>query len=409
MATAMERMSQAKSLLLMDQVFFATLIMGSKIIETMTMPDGTPNPTAYTDMLAIYYNPVFILGLPGVDMVKFVLAHEVMHIALMHGIRRGSRNAYWKIKKLDPKTNAWVEEKIDVWGVACDFAINWMLKKAKFTIWPNCYCSDEFDGMSAEQIYDILVQKSGGGAGGSEAGDGSGGYYKEDSFLKSDLVDAQHKMDPIEKAKFEQHVRRMVADATTQARMQGQLPAFLERFVNGVLSPPLPWERHLEDFAHRIVDRDLNWGKRNRRFASIYLPSRRSEAMGELIIIGDTSGSIPDALFAQTGVEMKYIIEIVKPERIRVIWADDEECGAMEVFEPEDEIILNPIGGGGTDMRKPMKYAEQFDPVCVILITDCLTPWPEKPPPYNLITLSSLARKSCPHGTTIYFNGPVDG
>jgi predicted metal-dependent peptidase len=100
-------------------------------------------------------------------------------------------------------------------------------------------------------------------------------------------------------------------------------------------------------------------------------------------------------------------VEIVKPERIRVIWADDKECGAMEVFEPEDEIILNPIGGGGTDMRKPLKFAETFDPVCVILITDCFTPWPDRPTPYPLVTLSST-RKKCPHGTTIHFAGAIE-
>jgi predicted metal-dependent peptidase len=375
--TAMDRVSQAKSLLLMDQVFFATLIMGTKIIETETLPGGDPNPTAATDMKNIYYNPKFILGLPDVDMVKFVLAHEVMHIAMMHTLRIGGR---------DP----------DKWNIACDYAINWMLKKAKFSIWPKAYCDAKYDGMSAEQIYDLRKQEKDDGGGGG--GDPLGG----------DLIKAHEALDPVERAQIEQHVRRMVADAATQARLQGSLPGFLERFVDGLVAPPLPWERLLEDFAHRVVDRDLNWSRRNRRFPHIYLPSRRSEAMGELIIIGDTSGSMPDRIFKQTGAEMKYIVEIVKPERIRVLWADDEECSLMEVFEPEDEIKLHPKGGGGTDMRLPLKYAETFDPVCVVLVTDCMTPWPDRPPPYPLITVSST-RGKCPYGTTVHFSGVVQG
>ena len=77
---------------------------------------------------------------------------------------------------------------------------------------------------------------------------------------------------------------------------------------------------------------------------------------------------------------------MIKPSLIRVIWADDADCSRMETFEPEEELLLHPKGGGGTDMRLPLRYVEQFEPMVVILITDGYTPWPDSTP-YPLLVL----------------------
>lgn len=391
MTPAQEALSKVKSLMLMSQVFYATVIMGTALIEA-TEVFGRPNPTLMTDMIKIYYNAVFLLTeLKTSDLIMFGLAHEVMHIVLMHGFRRGHRNAKWIV------INARGEkEEIDIWGVSCDYAVNWILKKSKFTIWDKAYIDPRFDGMPAEQIYDILVKESGGMCSGKEPGK-AGGFGK-------DIIEAMAEMDPATQIKAEQHIKRMVADAVTQARLQGQLPGHLARIVEGILNPPLPWDRLFRDFASRIVPCDETWSKRNRRFPHVYLPGRLSYAMGEVVIIGDTSGSMPDAVFPQVGAEVTYMREVVNPERVRIIWADDIDCELMQVFEPGDDIVLTPMGNGGTDMRKPLRYVERFDPICVVLITDCDTPWPSVRPPYPLITVSTNKRKKCPHGETVYFN-----
>jgi hypothetical protein len=44
-----------------------------------------------TDMEKLYYNPEFIDQIDD-DVILFVLAHEVMHIALIHGMRLQMRN-----------------------------------------------------------------------------------------------------------------------------------------------------------------------------------------------------------------------------------------------------------------------------------------------------------------------------
>src|SRR3954463_16523663 len=85
-----------------ELMFFASALLQTKFIEDPSCE------TAWTDMVVIGYNPKFIEGL-DIPTAKFVIIHELMHILLKHGLRRGSR---------DP----------DRWNKACDYAINIMLR-----------------------------------------------------------------------------------------------------------------------------------------------------------------------------------------------------------------------------------------------------------------------------------------
>ena len=179
------------------------------------------------------------------------------------------------------------------------------------------------------------------------------------------------------------------------ARAAGKMPANIDLLVDGVVNPPQRWDVVLREFMTRMVQSSETWNRRNRRFTAV-LPSRQDVGMGELNVIGDTSGSmLQDNHFKQVATEINYCNEFVKPERTRVVWADAEACSGEQVFEPGEEVVLEPKGGGGTDMRLPLKFVEQYNPCCVILITDCYTPWPDTPTPYPLIVLSTT-NAPCP-------------
>ena len=365
--------------MLMKHMFFATVLLSCNIEQSEEIP------TAATDMKSIIYNPKFIEGLRDMDLILFVLAHEVMHIVLKHGLRRGSRN---------PK----------LWNIACDLAINWMLKKAGFTVWEKAYCEARFDGMSAEHIYEVIQSEGGKGA---TPGRGSGKAYggdpdDEQGGMGDDLMPIED-LSPAERATLEQSIREMVVQAHSLSKKQGQMPAFLDRALEGVISPPLPWDHLLREYATILAKENETWSRRNRRVPGVYLPTRWSEVMGELVVIGDTSGSMPDGVFAQTACELGMIAEAVKPERIRVLWADDAECSREEVFEVGETIVLHPKGGGGTDMRKPLRHAENFNPIVVVLITDCETPWPKEPTPYPLIVVSTTRHEGPDWAKTVHF------
>lgn len=373
----------ARSRMMLRHAFFASLLMSATLIEDPACP------TAYTDMRNIYYNPKFLDDLNDKDVVMFVLAHEMMHIMLKHGLGRCQHR--------NPK----------IWNIACDFVINILLKQNGFKLWDQCY-HDKFpykwqadgtlvgtpvnwSGKGAEEIYDLIVdilKKD------HNADPGGGG-------MNGDLHEAM--VDNAERGQMEREINQKVAQAAMAAKNMGSMPGHLKHLVDGILNPPLGWRELLRDFATKVAPSDENWNHRNRRFANVYLPRRLDLCMGELIIIGDTSGSlIGSTIYAQTGVEINEIREQVKPERVRVIWADDDECSSEQIFEADEEVVLVPQGGGGTDMRKPLKHVEQFDPIVCILVTDCYTPWPDQPTPFPLIVLSNTDQKGPSWAQTIH-------
>ena len=385
----MNPMAKAKAKMLLKHVFFASLVLNTKVEED-------PNcPTAYTDMIKIAYNPKFIESLDDPDLVLFVLAHEVFHIMLKHGLRRGSRN---------PAR----------WNIACDFAINWMLLKSGFKIWKHCLCDEKYDGMSAEQIYDQREQErekrqskdKSGERGPIAPGKGMPGRGTPDDGCDEESEDglggdvhSSENLDPETRAVIERTINQKVAQAASIARIVGKLPGEIERLVEGILNPPLPWQNLLRNYMTQVSHDDETWARRNRRHAEAYLPGRFSEKMGEIVIGVDTSGSISSQDLAQVAAELNEIVEFVKPERVRVIYCDAEIAGE-QIFEEGDLIELHPRGGGGTDMRVVLKHVEQFDPVVVVLITDAYTPWPTEEPPYPLISVITT-NAPCPVGEVV--------
>lgn len=381
---AVTLMQKAKARMLIKHVFFATLVMSTEIKEDRS------TPTAWTDMIRIGYNPDFLESLGDTEIVLFVLAHEVMHIVFKHGLRRHGRNP-------------------TRWNIACDFAINLILKKSGFKLWEHCLCDDRFDGMSAEQIYELREKEreeriKNGEKAPKTFGPGKPGVGAPDNGCDAgDMDDLREpgNMDAAEQAKVEQAIQQRVAQAASMARMAGKMPGELERLCNSILNPEVPWYDLFREYMTRVVHDDETWQRRNRRISDFVFPSKHSEAMGEVILIGDTSGSVHGNkdYYERIGGELTGIALQTRPERTRVIWADDSECSLQEIFEEGQEIVLHPKGGGGTDMRKPLQFVEQYNPMIVVLVTDGYTPWPESTP-YPLIILCTTDVE-CPIGDVI--------
>lgn len=386
----MDNMSKARAKLLIQHPFFASLVMSSPCVMT------TEVPTAATDGKKFYFNPEFMNSL-SIDENMGVQAHEAMHDALLHVVRLSGRNHR-------------------IWNMACDYSINHIILESGLKLPDGCLVDKELGKNSADVNYDILMQKSEDqrkqnrqkngqpgkdgqqGKSGSgdplESGDSKGGGAGDD--LKEDVLGRDMREaeggDPAEMAKREQEIRQRVAQAANIARMAGKMPAGLERFIDKILNPQVPWQEYLREYMTRMVKSEESWSKRNRRFADVYLPTRYSERMGELVVIADTSGSIGGPELNQIAAEIRAIAEEVKPERIRTLWADTE-VAREEVFECGDELIFHPAGGGGTDMRVPLKHVTQYEPEVVVMITDGYTPWPKDEPDYPLIVVCTTDAK----------------
>ena len=124
------RIQKARTALLLDHPFFGSLLYRLKDRESRAVK------TMATDGVSLLWNPEFVETLTAATLAG-TLAHEVMHPALHHHLRRSGR---------DPRR----------WNVACDYAINPLLVDAGLALPEGVLLENRFRGMSAEQIYNLL-------------------------------------------------------------------------------------------------------------------------------------------------------------------------------------------------------------------------------------------------------------
>lgn len=423
------KLLRARVQLLFKQPFFATLCLRLKLIPASAFP------TMATNGKVICYNAEFVESLTPEEL-EGILAHEVSHCALGHHCHRGSRN-----KRL--------------WNAACDYAINPILLKNGLALPAGALVSPDYEGLSAEQIYDRLLQEQSDAAGAGEsqnpgAGAGSGagsgttpnaapltgpapgenvqqtacndGIWgagqpppEEDDDLNSpreggfgEVLDAT---DDDGNHAGEGEANRQASDwaiaaqqALQSAKGQGRGTSDFERPLKESRESTEDWRAILRAFVAATALSDYRWSPPNRRFvvAGIYLPSLYREGTGPLVIGVDTSGSISEHELDQFAGEISAISDQAQPERIHVVYCDEAVTGNQE-FGPSEPIHLEPKGGEGTDFRPVFQWVEDncIEPACLIYLTDLdCTRYPDVPPSYPILWVTS-SRRTAPFGETV--------
>jgi predicted metal-dependent peptidase len=362
---AAQKLVKARANLVMANPFFGTLALRMKMIEDPSIK------TSSTDGTAIRYNPDYVDEMP-LSKVQGMLAHTVMHPAFLHHTRRGARD----IKK---------------WNKACDYSINTILTNANFDLPEGKYVNPAYNGMTAEHIYTLIPDDPDDNNGGGGNGDGGGGNGDgndpggdggvEDSPQSQNKGGSQSQQNN-EEAEW----KTAVAQAAHVAKQQGMLPADMERMITELMEPILPWKNILKRFMTEKCNDDFSWKRGNRRFIAqgLYLPSRISdEAMGEMVVAIDTSGSIGQKELDEFGSEIADIHAEVKPKKLIVIYCD-ARVNHVDEFGPEDELHFKLHGGGGTDFRPPFAYLaeKQITPRAFAYLTDGYGPFPDQEPDF---------------------------
>lgn len=339
-----DKILAARTSLLWDHPFFGTLAVQLQAVDAT---DDERIDTMATDGKHLFYDRNFVDKLTKDELV-FVLAHEVMHNALEHHLRRQSR-------------------KPGRWNVAADYAINGELVECKVGTMPSCgLIEDRFTGLSAEEIYRILDDEDNGGNGheGSSDQGGCGG-----------IMDGapQHDEAAIAEARAEMQTQVRQAAAIAKAKEAGKLPAGVQRIVDQLLKPKVDWRSVLRRFVDESLPRDYAWSRPNRRMLSLgYItPSMVPDGLSHLVVAVDTSGSIDQDMLAAFAAEIRGAFEENMVDRLTVIYAD-VQVNRVETFEAGDELELNAKGGGGTRFSPTFVWIAKHAPSasCVVYLTD---------------------------------------
>lgn len=401
-----KRLIRSRVQMLVSFPFFGQLALYLKLTERKNIP------TAATDGKHYFFNPDFIDKQSDKEL-NFLTTHEVLHPALGHLWRRGNRDHV-------------------IWNHAADYVINAMIKECdpneeSFKLIKGCLYNPKFDGMSSEQIYDILindpdyVKKAHAQAMGGSGGVGEGGTLDDhgvwsEANSNSSGNDGKDGEGGYQDTNNEEDWQgRVVAAAQVAAgKGKGKVPSLIQRMIGKLTKPQKNWKELLAEFIQQEIS-DYGFNPPDRRFSwgDIILPdfSEPEDTIKWLVFAIDTSGSIQEAQF------IAFISEVVGclnqfggKVKGKLIYCDAAipEGG---IYELEDAAHSLPRGGGGTDFRPVFDWIEENMEDCsgLVYLTDGYGTFPQKEPYYPVLwTLINEYNVPWGRSTRLYLGNEED-
>ena len=369
-----KRISKARTQLLFDEPFVGNIAMNMKLI----LDDEVP--TACTNGKEIRFNPKWIATLTDMEL-KFLLAHECFHPMFEHCWRRNER---------DPMK----------WNKACDYIINKILIDEGIGTMPKIGLYDEKlykqGGGISEGVYNLLPDEPEG----EEGGFGGEGQPLDD--IRDDTKSES------EKKQLEAEWKVKIAQSAQASKIMGKLSAGMERLVGELLETKVDWREVLQRFVEKCRSDTRSFERLNRRFISqgLVLPSVSGEALGDIAIAVDCSGSVDNTQLNQFASEVITIWQDLRPKKIHVIYFDSEVSHADE-YDRDNEPSITMHGGGGTAFSPVFKYMQENDinPVACVFLTDLYCDNFGDIPDYPVLWVSTDERRdSVPFGEVVYMN-----
>ena len=373
----------AKVNLAIRSPFFSLLLANMNIVMSLDIP------TFATDMKNVYFNPFFCLGLPdelvpeytelvidqvttnlrsqdehrnfdlndgsefsdsvkaaiekvierartGLTMYNYiaVMCHEVLHCAFSHFVREQGRDH-------------------DLWNKATDYVINGIITNEKIgLLFPGVLYRQEFDGMTSEQVYDLLLAEP-------------------QQNKEYDLFDMHKKMTESDETEFRD---RMVAAANAA----GNLPKGLQGIIDQIRKPRVDWRNYLRRVFKSLLVRDMSFQKSSRRTRSMahrcklpgFVPDQKINILIAIDMSGSTSG-IRDAFFG----EIYGMLSQNPSYDATLLCFDTEVYNVVKFQDVKADTVLKSYevaGDGGTMFECVWDYMKtnRLKPAQLVLLTD---------------------------------------
>ncbi|WRZ89578.1 hypothetical protein OHB54_11175 [Streptomyces sp. NBC_01007] len=307
-----------------------------------------------TEAAEIYINPLREFS---DEEWRFVLAHEMLHAALRHGDRCGTRDPY-------------------LFNIAADYVINGWLCEMQIGTMPDGLLYDpELKDLSAEEVYDRIAgdlrrMRRLATLRGKGAGDILGGPLGS----------------PRDHVDLDEFYRRGLARGLDlhQQQERGFLPGGLVEEIRALSHPPLPWDARLARWFDEFVPRP-------EPLRSYARPSRRQAATPDIPRAGrwfppeeiarctfgvvlDTSASMDRILLGKALGAIASYAEARDVPAARVVFCDaaPHDAGYLPVTEIAGRVRVH--GRGGTVLQPGVDLlhrADDFPPGApVLVITD---------------------------------------
>jgi len=377
------RVKKARVRLYRNAPFFGHLVNHLTFIKSEKVP------TAAVDYKGnMYYNPDFIRGLSTAQ-TQGLIAHEVMHVAMLGHERQGSR-----------------DDKL--WNIAQDIVINHLLVKAGMELPESDLIPEDgelslqnvvFDDLNSESfetVYGAIAPElddvpddlgfdghiiddgDGNGIGSSNGGDG-----------EEDETDKQNQnIASTEEKDWEDIVRRAKTIAEQDSsNNRGYEPGEALEVVHADEPGTVDYRRYIKQKMSGAIPSDYTYQRPNKRgrVNNVYLPSisRKNEKITVSILL-DTSGSISTNNLERFTAEIVKLVETFDQVELTIIQHDADVQKVDEYVNPRsvDVDTIEVAGRGGTDHHTPIDELIERDtgPDLIIAYTDAESSIPETIP-----------------------------
>jgi predicted metal-dependent peptidase len=382
------RVSIAKSWLLLHRpwwgevnMYLKSLVCGDEVIKR-----------AGTDGTHVYYNYKFVSDLTDAHL-RFVMAHEILHVALRHTSRRGL------ISRL-------VGGDKERWNMSADYVINLILHENGFDLSvPGGVLYDErFKGMSTEKVYTILEKEEKDHKRPNSYFNGHGVDDEDKSFDDH----SQFNKKPSTEVPEEEWSRRLQSATTKHA---GKITGSLEKFIKEILDPEIDWRLFIVANAQALIQSDYAWVPPNRRYIwqGLYLPQAYMGDGLEVDVAFDVSLSVGDKNLSEFIGGLRDMLSSFSWWKLRLMNFDTVVKKDIEVEMDGDLSVIQEIyGRGGTSFQPVFDhiYRAGRQPKLLVIFTDGYARWPTES--YNINTLwvmtPDATEEEPPFGTMVRIN-----
>jgi len=357
-----EMLITARVGLLLKASFFGNLATRLKLVNADEWCS-----TAATDGRNFYYNSRFIKMLRPKE-IEFLFGHEVLHCVYDHFGRRGERDH-------------------QLFNIANDYCVNADLIKhrvgEKITTVP-CLHNPKYDGMSSEEIYDILYEKAEKldigklldqmidehlDGEGDEEQDGEGdGDEKEGK--------GRPKLTAEERQQIKDEIKEAMLAAAATVDGAGNLPAGVKRLIQELTEPQMNWRELLRMQLESTIKSDYTWMRASRKgwHMDAVMPGMKVDPMIDIAVALDASGSISEKMLKDFLGEIQGIMDSFPAYRIHVFTFDTEAYNPAQYDSDNlDDICDYEVkGGGGTDFDAIYSYLKEneIEPKRLVVFTD---------------------------------------
>jgi predicted metal-dependent peptidase len=362
----------------MKSPFFGTLAMFVRFLPSSTIP------TAATDGRDIFFNPDFLQSLP-INQQDGLLLHELLHAALLHPSRVGTR---------EPK----------LWNIAADIVVNGtILRERGFELPPGALRDEKLEHLSVEEVYELLQQQ---GVNNFQLGHLDLLPLVNDASNEAQMGLNAHPWGRNLTDELKSHWRQALQQAAViaAASQSGKMGGGIDRELTAAIGSQLNWRSYLWQY---LVQTPTDFQGFDRRFVGrgLYLESLAGESVRVYVAV-DISRSVGVAEFQLLMDEVKGILGAYPHIDCHLYYADTELDGPHILGA--NSVLMMPQGAGGTSFVPFFdRVRESWDgqtPALCIYLTDGYGEFPDPPPLFPtlwVVTPGGLDLTDFPFGEAV--------